>query len=194
LRKFLTSAYLPYVLARIRKLSDEDMGIARRLTEARESLLLSRAVVARKLAISLDRMNNYELMRSPLPFGVGYNFCYTFKVNPFWVYDGRGPKWFSGFVAVQEIAKPGPGTLFKEAFRKLDADQNGINWRSYVAQFGSEVIPSGPFVSSGDMKSAEEFEAVVLDWVARIDSGRTHDFLRHLKELGEGIVHHYRSN
>jgi transcriptional regulator with XRE-family HTH domain len=61
-----------------------------RLRKARESLDLTQLVVAGVLKISRDKLANYEYLRAPVKWSVGYSFCLNFGMSLGWLATGKG--------------------------------------------------------------------------------------------------------
>jgi transcriptional regulator with XRE-family HTH domain len=65
--------------------------IAARLQAFRKSQLISRVAMADQLGITVDRLANYELGRTPLPWGLVSKLWRTLHLAPRWLATGEGP-------------------------------------------------------------------------------------------------------
>lgn len=70
-------------------ISSKDVGIARRLRDARIRLNLSQFDAARQLGISRERLASYEELRAPLRFDIALRFCWQFVFSEEWLALGQ---------------------------------------------------------------------------------------------------------
>lgn len=119
-------------------LSPEELGVARRLREARNHLNLSQGDVARQLGITRERLASYEDGRTPIRFDIALRFCWHFVFSEEWLalgekeiiarMDKQAPgsrhvwiptwaRWCMSLLVDPVFHKIKPGTLFVEAYK-----------------------------------------------------------------------------
>ena len=115
---FFFSCRIDIIAGVRRPLSQTEKEIGARLREWRETLLLPRTKVARKINIGSERLASYESGRAPLRFGVFLALWKKFKLNPEWLAMGRLPREmsFTGFDSVIPIASIDSTARFSEVF------------------------------------------------------------------------------
>lgn len=97
-------------------LPSREQEICRRFTEFRADRGLSRADVARKLDRSQFTLANFDAMRAPVPFDVGYALCEAFNVSLRWLATGELPPTPFTQVAPEILSKIRPRGLFSRAY------------------------------------------------------------------------------
>jgi transcriptional regulator with XRE-family HTH domain len=173
-------------LKKKRNLSPEDLGVARRLREARNRLNLSQANAARQLGISREALASYEDGRAPVRFDFALRFCWQFVFSEEWLALGE-----KEILAEWEKTDPGPqkhvwppaktrecmSLLFDPAFHKIkpgtpfvDAYREHLRpvfWAVYSAHIASFGI--GPriliSVSPGEDQLKNYFHALLEFWI-----------------------------
>ena len=75
-----------------RQLSDIELGVAKRLTDAREYLGIGQTAAADRLMISRNRLVTYEAGRVAVPWEVGERFCSNYGFSQLWLATGELPR------------------------------------------------------------------------------------------------------